>query len=192
MLDMSGRASLAAAAAMLALAAGCGVTVQDSPQEVQPPRGPHRILASGLPDVPDRGTAEELLYFTRDGALVPATRRVRVAPTVETLVRDLVAGPNDAERNAGLASALTGTTLSLAAREGNQITIEMDEPVAGTGRSDEVLAYGQVVTTLTARPGITSVVFTRAGERIGIPRADGSLSQAPLTAADYASLVTRD
>ncbi|MEH1127175.1 GerMN domain-containing protein [Micromonospora sp. CPCC 206061] len=190
---MTGRRALTAfAAAVLVLAAGCGVTVQQQPQEVQPPRGPHRILASGLPDTPDPGTAEELLYFTRDGTLVPTTRRVRVAPTAETLVRDLVAGPNDAERNAGLASALTGTTLTLAGRHGSQITIEMDEPVAGTGRSDEVLAYGQVVTTLTARPEITSITFTRGGERIGIPRADGSLSEVPLTAADYASLITHD
>ncbi|MCW6006740.1 GerMN domain-containing protein [Micromonospora sp. CPCC 205371] len=190
---MTGRASLlAAAAAAFILAAGCGVTVQDEPQQVQPPRGPHRILASGLPEVPAPGASEEVLYFIKDGALVPATRRVRVTPTVETLVRDLVAGPTDAERDNGLGSALTGTTLSLAARDGNQITIEMDEPVAGTGRSDEVLAYGQIVTTLTARPEITSVVFTRDGQRIGIPRADGSLSETPLTAADYASLVTRD
>lgn len=192
MCAVSGRAALGTAAAVLILAAGCGVTVQDEPQQVQPPRGPHRILASGLPAPPAPGTAEELLYFTKDGALIPTTRRVRATPTVETLVRDLVAGPNDVERDAGLGSALTGTTLTLAARHGSQITIEMDEPVAGTGRSDEVLAYGQVVTTLTARPDITSVIFTRDGQRIGIPRADGSLSQAPLTAADYASLVTQD
>ncbi len=42
-----------------------------------------------------------------------------------------------------------------------------------------------------AAPRITSVAFTHVGQSMGVPRADGSLSHAPATAADYAGLLTR-
>lgn len=179
------------AAALFGLAA-CGVTVQDSPQEVEPPRGPHRALASGIPGVPEPGALRERLYFVRDSGLVPVNRPVRAAPTPETLVRDLIAGPTDSERDAGLSSALSGATVMVAGHTNGRVTIELGPASDDIARSDQVLAYGQLVATLTARPETSSVVFTREGQQVGIPRADGALSRAPLTRADYATLFTED
>ncbi|MBM0224706.1 hypothetical protein JNW87_03160 [Micromonospora sp. ATA51] len=41
---------------------------------------------------------------------------------------------------------------------------------------------------MVARDDIDTVAFTRRGQPLGVPRADGSLSEQPLTAAEYTAL----
>ena len=105
-------------------------------------------------------------------------------------MRDLLAGPTDTERSGGLGSALPGGNPIGEIRLSNG-QAAVDITVAeGAVRSDEVLAVGQVVCTLDARPDVNAVIFISGGQPIEVPRADGSLSEGPLTTADYASLVT--
>lgn len=58
-----------------------------------------------------------------------------------------------------------------------------------TGRTDDVLALGQIVCTLTSVAGVDTMTFTHDGIPIAVPRADASLSPGPLTFGDYATLV---
>ena len=51
------------------------------------------------------------------------------------------------------------------------------------------LAFGQIVCTLTTRPGILWATFTRGGQRVEVPRGDGSLTADPLNAASYSRLM---
>jgi hypothetical protein len=55
---------------------------------------------------------------------------------------------------------------------------------------DQVLAFAQLVLTLTAQPGIGQVTFTAGGEPISAQRGDGSVARpdVPLTYEDYAEL----
>ena len=100
----------------------------------------------------------------------------------------LLAGPTAQERSDGLVSALTGTTtvtsLTLA---GGRATIEVGDRSNAVVRSDEVLAFGQIVCTMTSRLEIGTVAFTSAGTPLGVPRADGALTTAPLTVSVIAS-----
>jgi hypothetical protein len=188
---MNGRLLVAGAVLLTALLTGCGVPAEDTPHEVELPGGPYPAFGTAAPRDREVGTAEEPLCFVRDDRLVRVVRRVRSWPTVETQIQHLVAGPDAAEQRAGLTSALAGTTVVTGIRLARgEVTVELGEPVTGAGRSDEVLAYGQVVCSLTTRTDVTSVSFAQDGEPVGIPRADGSLSRAPLTAADYAELMS--
>jgi hypothetical protein len=130
------------------------------------------------------------LYLVREGSLVAVQRRLPRQPDPQALLADLLAGPTEAEQHRGLSSALGGSDVIAAVQlHGDTAYVELPAGVAGTGRNDDVLAFGQIVCTLTSRPGIARVVFTHAGARIGVPLPDASLSHDPLRAADYAGLI---
>jgi hypothetical protein len=180
-----------AASAILGIAtvAGCGVTPDERPRAIDPPRGPFQVIASPSPAT-SAGALRETLFLVRDTRLVEVTRRVDTPPTIDNLVAALVAGPTDAERDQGITSTLLGSTLVAAVHAADgRAFVELSAPIEGAARTDEVLAYGQIVCTLTVLAGITGVTFTRDGTAVGVPRADGSLSVGPLTATDYADLV---
>jgi hypothetical protein len=182
---------MTSAAVLVAALAGCGIPPDGQPREVQPPPGPYGVIASHRPSTAEPGAVRQTLYFTKDGALIPVTRRVRGEPTPTDLIRTLLAGPTDEEQARGIGSALSGVNIAADVRVVNGLaTVDLTTAPEGTGRSDEILAYAQVVCTLDARTAVTAITFTRQGTPIGVPRANGSLADGPLTAADYAALIT--
>ncbi|GAA3452466.1 GerMN domain-containing protein [Dactylosporangium matsuzakiense] len=185
---MTARAAVVVVGLVLLALAGCGVPAEDSPR-LLPSFGPTGMPATA-PPAPSPGLATEVLYFVRDGMLV-AVRRGAASPLpAEVQLEQLLAGPTGAERDAELTSVLTGTQISAAVHvQGGLATVDIGSQPASTGRSDEVLAYGQIVCTLTSRPDVGSVTFRYDNQVLNVPRADGSLAPGPLTAADYASLL---
>jgi hypothetical protein len=174
----------------IAVLAGCGIAPEKSAREITPPPGPYQAIVSGAPTPADPGTASEKLFLVKGDKLVAVSRPVRVEPTVDAMMQDLLAGPTDAERDQGLTSALAGANVIAGVHLASGAAIvEIGSGLAGAGRNDEILAFAQVVCTLANRSDVNGVSFTRDGHRIGIPRADGSLTQAPLSVADYTSLI---
>ncbi|WP_041832217.1 GerMN domain-containing protein [Actinoplanes sp. N902-109] len=180
---------LGLAAALMALSGACGVPAQHEAHAVDLPRRP---LTTPAPDVTAGrpGEVAEVLCLARDTHLVQVVRRIDTAPGVQQQLDHLLAGPTDAERNRGITTGLTGLTLRGALPRGSdEAQVEVTEADENNARSDESLAYGQIVCTLTSRAEVSSVVFTRDGERLEVPRADGSLSRGPLFSSDYAALI---
>ncbi|WP_435205235.1 GerMN domain-containing protein [Micromonospora sp. bgisy143] len=177
---------------LVALLAGCGIPVDDAPRPVPPPRGPFPTTADTAPaDSAPAGPATETLCLVRDNRIVPVPRSVDRPPTIEEHLRHLFAGPTTAERDTDLTSALPGAVNAAGATVVDaQARVVVDEPAEDTGRSDEVLAFGQIVCTLTSRHDISTVTFLRDGRPLGVPRADGLLSEQPLSRTDYAPLIT--
>ncbi|MFU8871669.1 GerMN domain-containing protein [Micromonospora sp. SL4-19] len=186
---MNRRVSILTLAALLV--GGCGVPVDEAPRPLHaPPRPFTSPVGSGA--VPTEGRADEPFCFVRDDRLRTVMRRVDYLPDVETHLQHLLAGPGSAERDAGFTSALTGTAAVAGARlSGGVAEVEVGGAGYETRRSDEILAFGQIVCTLTNRADVHGVSFRRDGQPVDVPRADGSLSRAPLTAADYAPLIVR-
>ncbi|MDM4719266.1 GerMN domain-containing protein [Micromonospora sp. WMMA1363] len=179
----------AAGAVLLVLfLAGCGVPTDDRPRAVEAPPGVFPTPGATTSTVPT-GQVDEALCFVRDDHLVKVVRRIDTPPTVDQQLEHLLAGPSPAERDSGLITALPGAVAAAGVRLAGT-RAEIDLPATGdeTGRSDEVLAFGQIVCTLTAHAEVDAVSFIRDGQPLGVPRADGSLSQVPLVAADYAEL----
>jgi hypothetical protein len=174
------------------MVAGCGIPAEDSPREVAPPRGADPA-ASAAPWLPESGAERERLCLIRDGRLVRVVRRVPVRSTVAEQLAHLMAGPSAAEREDDLTSALTASIPVTGARIVNgEVQVSLGESRAGSARTDDVMAFGQIVCTLTTRPEVIGVSFLHDGKRIGVPRADGSLSPGPLTGVDYAALIAPD
>ncbi|SIM69140.1 GerMN domain-containing protein [Micromonospora cremea] len=177
--------------ALVALLTGCGVPTDDTPRTVVPPWGVRS--AAPVDTTAPAGRADETLCLVRDNRIVSVVRHVDRPPTVEDHLRHLLAGPGTAERDSDLTSALPGAVDATGATAtGTQARVAVDEPDDDAGRSDEVLAFGQIVCTLTSRDDVTTVVFLRDGRPLAVPRADGLLSEQPLTRADYAPLITPD
>ncbi|KWV32751.1 hypothetical protein AWV63_10835 [Micromonospora rifamycinica] len=173
----------------LLLPAGCGVPVDDRPRGVEPPFGPPAApAASSVP-----GRVEQAFCLVRDGRLVRTVRQVDAAGGVDGHLRRLLAGPTQAERAAGLGTALPGAVHVLGARlVDGRAHVEVEPLGEESGRSDEVLAYGQIVCTLDSRADVSGVSFLLRGGPLEVPRADGSLSAGPLTAADYPAVTGPD
>ncbi|WP_433532787.1 GerMN domain-containing protein [Micromonospora sp. CA-263727] len=184
-------ARLAVAVALVSLVAACGVPAEDRPRSVTPPPGPFPYTATAVPTAAETGTVTEMLYFSRDDRLIPVIRRIDEVPAVDAQLRDLLAGPTPAERDDGLTSALPGAfSTAVVELVDGQARVTVAPAAADTGRSDNTLAYGQIVCTLAGRTDVDAVLFVRDGVPLRVPRADLSLSSEPLTAADYAVLIS--
>lgn len=167
--------------------AGCGIAPQSTAQPIEPPLGPFQAVTSPSPLPTTSGSIPESLYLVKDGRLVAQIRHVATVSTMDDVIDDLLAGPTEAESAAGMSSALVGVTVTGVQLDTGLATVDLGEPIGG--RSDELLAYAQVVCTLTARNDVRWVRFTRGGKSIDVPRGDSSLSHGPLTFSDYAELI---
>jgi hypothetical protein len=178
---------LAVFAGLLVVLAGCGVPAERDARAVDVP-----LRGSSQPPAPaqNTGPAEFGLYLVRDGMLVKVERHESAVPGPGGVLESLLAGPTLQERETGITSALLGTTvLATVAVSGGQANVELGDTTLETGRTDDVLAYGQIVCTLSTLDGVRTVSFTQAGLPLRVPRGDGPLTQEPLTLADYANLI---
>ena len=173
------------------LVAGCGVPAEGDARRIDPPPGAFPgVVQAPDSDEPSSGTAQERLYMVKDRQLIRVTRQVATNPDVEALVRDLLAGPTATERADGITIALPGAGVIAGVRQlGRTAEVELAGGLDDTGRNDEIIAFAQVVCTLVTKGDVDGVSFVREGRRIAVPRADGSLTEGPLTVADYRALV---
>jgi hypothetical protein len=163
------------------------VPVDQAPRDLDRPR-PASGASAPAPD--GFGTAIERLYYVRDGQLARAVRRLSAPPTAQQMLNDLLAGPTHAEQQDGLTNALSTMHIDGMTVTGRRAVVSIAQQPEQAGRSDEILAYGQIVCTLTSQGAeVGTVSFASAGRPLGVPRGDGSLSTEPLTLADYASLL---
>jgi spore germination protein GerM len=178
-------------AALILGLAGCGVGAQERAHPIDQAAEGWSAVTSPTPPAIQSGPIVERIYLVRDDMLVPVERRVPQPPTIEALLRDLVAGPTEAESQAGFSSPLLGTDIIANATVSNgQATVELVvDAIGDTGRTDDILQLGQIVCTLTSRNEITWVQFTRDGKPITVPRGDAERTDSPLTAADYSGVI---
>lgn len=177
--------------AVAVLVAGCGLRPESTAREIPPTPDTRQSTSATPPDGPLAGTESVRLYLVRQDTLEPVLRHVDTPPTVRELVAYLEAGPSHAERAAGYRSALTDTDLVADVQlVGRIAVVGLADSFDLAGRPNDVLAFAEVVCTLALHPSVDGVVFTRDGQRVGIPRDDGSLSEEPLTEADYRGLLS--
>ena len=172
---------------------GCGIPADHDPHPIVLPQ-PYADLGTSPAPAPttNQGELTEVLYLTRDGALVPVTRSFDAPHPLTTLLEDLAAGPTAAEQALGFTSALTaGTPVveEVQVVDGLATVALTESGLEGLTGAAQLLAIAQIVCTLDARDDVTGVVFARGGQRFPVPRGDGSQSDAEVTMADYQSLI---
>ncbi|GAA3392766.1 GerMN domain-containing protein [Cryptosporangium minutisporangium] len=171
---------------------GCGVPLDDEPRSARRTADSGASLPSASPGV-QPGSATERICLVRDGALTPVIRRVRPPISADTHLRLLLQGPDAVEQNSGYTSALAATRLATGAtQDGGIVTVDLGDQYREAGRTDDVLAFGQIVCTLTSRLAVGAVRFVQDGKPLPVPRGDASLTAGPLTIADYADLLVTE
>ncbi len=172
--------------------------VQHAPEPIDPAAVPSRLKSSAEPTTgqpsatPGRATVQ--VNFVRKERLVSL---VREAPSVSrddrlaTVIEALLAGPSAREQSAGLTSALPPELgLTVVQVDGNRVVLELSGDTEGRSATENILAVGQIVLSVTAVPTVDEVTFSRDGQPVEALLADGALTAEPLTAAEYAQLRT--
>lgn len=185
-------------AAVLLVLAGCGVPSDGAVRTVDPARIPPALAspATSAPSSPPRGTAPgPVRVFLLDTDLLLTGRPLADAPVstqdaVAAVLRRLREGPSEADRAAGLQSALgADVRLSATAPEDGVVTLQVSGLSEAQSADRLPLAVGQVVLSLTSVPGVDGARLQRDGADREVPLPGGALTARVLTAADYASLL---
>jgi spore germination protein GerM len=175
----------------LVLAVGCGI-----PEDRHPTALPGDVITAGLGNTTTTGTTpinpqpavEVTVFLVRAEHIAPVARRVTRADLSSGLAA-LLSGPTEAELNTGLRTAISPQTeLRSVEVRGTTAVIDLSSAFVEVGGEEQILALAQVVLTATTAAGISEVRFALEGQPVDVPRADGTLSSGPLTAADYSAL----
>ncbi|HRB03291.1 MAG TPA: GerMN domain-containing protein, partial [Ilumatobacteraceae bacterium] len=150
---------------LLALAS-CGFPAQGEPQQLGDSELPNGLRPSDTA-VPTTvvDTEAATLWFVSDNRLVAVRHRLAIPVTIEMIALDLLAGPNPAEESRGLRTATpdTAAVLEVTLNRGSAV-VQLSDAFADIPASDQVLAIGQLVLTLTDFRGVGSVQFVRNDE----------------------------
>lgn len=123
-----------------------------------------------------------------DGQLTTVTRRLAEDARLIDVVRAIGTLSED-EANDGLATTLGAPeeVKSVSVKAGTA-TIELAANAEQAIVGDPLTTVAQLVCTVTSQPGVGRVEFTVDGDRVDVPRADGSLTDSAVTRDDYTPL----
>jgi Sporulation and spore germination len=189
--------ALAVALTGLLVLAGCGVPRDSAPRAVPAGQVDPRLLAesSSTPaPSPTGGSTYRVAFVTPDNTLQLIPRRISPAPArqqVQQLLDTLATGPDSAEHAHGLSTALpSDAALALMDLQNGQAVVAINGGTKDPDARRLPLSVAQVVLTLTSHPAVHAVSIFSDGQPVEAPLADGLIAHRPLTAADYASLLT--
>ncbi len=142
-------------------------------------------------EAPDGGDDSLAVYLVGSDRLVEVTRSTRSARRPDVALEQLLAGPTEEERTAGLATALpTSGVARLLETEGTIAHVRLSSGFRDGTVPNQVTALAQIVYTLTALPGIEAVSFAVGDRDVAVPRGDGSLTERPVGRDDYLVLLS--
>jgi Sporulation and spore germination len=165
--------------------ADSGTTTSTSTSTTSPATLPATLPAPDTQDV-------KVYFVDEDDLLVPVERELRTPTDLPSVLTELLEGPDPLEQRLGLRSTLPrGAVTRLNVNRGVAEVTLMPNVFDQILPGDQVLAFAQLVLTLTAQPGIGQVEFSTAGEPISVQKGDGSLSRPgiPLSFEDYEMLL---
>ena len=172
------------------MVAGCGVSTRDSATGIPDEAVPYGLLdpdaASVVPQ--PSGRAVELCLL-RDDQLIPVQRAVEPPTALIDVARGLADVTED-EAAAGLRTSIVAADeIASVHRTAGVATVDLAEEASQRLTADPLATIAQIVCTLTRQPGVGLVRFTVAEVAAEVPRADGTLSNGPVSSDDYAALL---
>ena len=190
LLSLAGVLMMVMAAALVAACGGSGggasptpavtVTVTETPSASPSATTPPTATPSAMTTLS--------LYFLRGEELGVAERRVPSTTKPATAATEaLLAGPTEAERAAGLTSAVpSGTRLLGLSIDGTTARVDLSAQFAAGGGSLSMQArVAQVVYTLTQFKTVQSVTFMLEGDAVDALGGEGLILDAGQTRADW-------
>lgn len=188
----------AAAVALVTVLAGCGgLGAEASDHPVAAGEVPYDLLA----DAPTATTTTDPpvttttlpwrtnLYYVAGSRLVQAPRQLREQPDVDDVLRLLLRGPSDADLPLVRSALDPGDATIAEPPSGGELTIDLAADFGLRSSSEQILALGQLVWTVTEVPGVGRVVFRIDGTNLAVPLPNGQLAQGSVSRDDYLVLV---
>ncbi len=184
-------------AAVVAVA-GCGITTDDAPRDVEPAQ--QKDLSPVVRGEAGAATGAGRIYVLAPGAQGAATQLVAVPRDVPEdameLLSSLFAGPNSDERDDQLSTAIPEGTeiVSTNLAAGGVLVVDITEANA-TERMSElrsvraIAAVAQIVFTASEIGSVSSVLLQVDGQRQSWPGGDGELQSDPLSVYDFPGMV---
>lgn len=176
-------AALVLAGVCAVVVTACSISGDDRPRELAVSTTTTQVAAT-----PTSGGATAVLYFVRDGKLIPVTRSLPDR-RVGTVLGTLFETPEPVERIKGLGSSIpAGTELLGLQTDGDTLSVNLSkdfENVVGTARQQ---AIAQMVLTATEFPQINSLRFLVNGRPVQVTSPTRG-DTATVTDCDYASLL---
>jgi hypothetical protein len=192
-------APLALAAVPLVALSACGLPSGGDVRTVAPDEVPYHLL-DARPPASDGGTGARttlvpvVFWLVGDDRLAPAAVGLSCSDAPEELVSQLLtklaAAPDETQRAAGRSSAVPPESrLRLLGIVDGVARVQVDPAAPITG--DRLpLVVGQVVLSVTTSPGVDRVSFVADDAVVPVPLPDGPLTSRPVTADDYAALLS--
>jgi hypothetical protein len=187
-------------AAIALTATACGLPEGGSPQQIDRQQIPTALQQSDAAhgDAPTVAAPEQdrtgAFWVDGDGKLVAAVIADTKSPDawerVQHLLDALASGPTDELHTLGLGTALgEGAHLTVTGQHDRHIRVEVDLGEPSPSADLLPLAIGQIVLTASTVPGVEDVELTQDGQPLPVPLPGGALTDGPLSAAQYGSLV---
>jgi hypothetical protein len=184
---------IAAPALLGLLVAGCGVSSSGRASPASDDAVPYGLLdPDAAAVVPQPSGRDVELCLLHGDQLVPVARAVEPPAELIDIARAL-AEVTEAEATADLHTSIAASDeIQSVQRSAGVATVELAAEASQRLTADPLGTVAQLVCTLTRQPGVGLVRFTVAGVAAEVPRADGSLSNGPVSADDYAGLLRPD
>lgn len=165
----------------------CGIPIDAEPEVVDVEVDDSPVSPGPIPG----DLAAVSMYLISDETLVRVTRDLPDPQSLEAILGSLLEGVTEPEERSNLRSSIpTATRVLRIEREGNLARIDLSREFAAVGGGEEILAVAQIVLTATSVDGIDLVALLLEGVPTDAPVASGALSIEPVSAADYASLIS--
>jgi spore germination protein GerM len=177
-------------AAIVLLAACGGSRPQASPERLDKDAVPFGLLEAPTSTAPPTTVPQReypfVVYFIGSEGPVLALRTASAKPDAQTVGKALLDGPTREEVQVGLRTSIPKRAIG---RIGNvaehTVTIDLNAPFIEVSGPSQTRALTQMVLTMTSLHGVTRVRFLLDGEPVSVPRADGTVTRAPVRRADY-------
>lgn len=172
--------------ALAALALGaCSIGTDDQPRELAV-----STTSTTAPSSPTSGGSSAVLYFVRDGQLVPTTRSLP-DHQIDTVLRSLLKAPPSDQPAQKLSTSIpVGTTLSSSRLDGGTLSVDLSDGFDNVVGPSRQQAIAQIVMTATEFPQVDRLRFSVAGKPVQVAtptRGDTSI----VSDCDYRTLLAK-
>jgi spore germination protein GerM len=177
--------------ALLLVATGCGLSVEDEPRELAADDVPGDLLTPRSTTTTSTTTPAvtrtvQIYLVDSDGRLASVDRELPDPVTVVDLIRSLLDGATDQESEQGIRSVVASTTELLSSqRRDRTVVLNFSADFAIPQGEGGITSVAQVVFSATELEGISGVTFELDGVPTEVPRGDGTLTSDPLFRSDF-------
>ena len=180
------RLAIAAVGAIVLFAGGCAIqpdsAPRDIPEDLQERETPSASAAGGVAQGSDR------IYLLAPDGSDAQLRTVQrdTGGDAQTLLRELISGPNPAELESGYGSAVPATlVLHSVGVDDGVVQVDVNDALLDLTSGDLIDAVAQIVFTASAIPGAQSVLIRVDGATREWPDGSGAQHRGPLTIYDF-------